>query len=62
MFNLKNKKILIIAAHPDDEALWSGGLIMKAKKEGAKVFVLYVATGESRQLRKIIRQTHVKQN
>lgn len=49
MNTLKDKKILIIAPHPDDEALDSGGLIMKAKKEGAEVFVLYMATGSSRQ-------------
>lgn len=47
--NLKNKKILVVAPHIDDEAICSGGLIMKAKKEGAKVFVLYIANGETRQ-------------
>lgn len=47
--NLKDKKILIVSSHPDDEAICSGGLIMKAKKENADVFVLYVSTGRSRQ-------------
>ena len=47
--NLKNKRILIISSHPDDEAICSGGLIMKAKKEDANVFVFYVSTGGSRQ-------------
>lgn len=47
--NLKDKKILIVSSHPDDEAICSGGLIMKAKKEEADVFVLYVSTGGSRQ-------------
>lgn len=46
---LKDKNILIISSHPDDEAICSGGLIMKAKKEEASVFVLYMATGGSRQ-------------
>jgi len=46
---LKNKKILIISSHPDDEAICSGGFIMLAKKEKAKVSVLYMATGTSRQ-------------
>ena len=46
---LTDKKILVVAPHPDDEALNSGGLIMKAKKEGGMVFVLYMATGSSRQ-------------
>lgn len=47
--NLKEKRILVISSHPDDEAICSGGLIMRAKKERAKVFVLYMATGTSRQ-------------
>lgn len=46
---LKNKRILVISSHPDDEAICSGGLIMKAKKEKTKVFVLYMSTGGSRQ-------------
>src|SRR3990167_897106 len=44
-----NKKILIISPHPDDEAICCGGLIMKAKKEGGQVFVLYMSIGSSRQ-------------
>lgn len=46
---LKSKRILVISSHPDDEAICSGGLIMRAKKEQASVFVLYMATGSSRQ-------------
>lgn len=47
--NLKGKKILVVVGHPDDEAISCGGLIMKAKAEKAKVFVMYMATGDSRQ-------------
>ena len=47
--NLKDKKILIVSSHCDDEAICSGGLIMKGAREGAKVFVFYVSTGSSRQ-------------
>lgn len=46
---MKNKRILVVASHPDDEAICCGGLIMKAKKAKAKVFVLYMSTGGSRQ-------------
>lgn len=49
MIDLKDKRILIISPHPDDEAICAGGLIMRAKKEKAKVFVLFMATGNSRQ-------------
>lgn len=47
---LKNKKILIIAPHPDDEVIGCGGLIVKAIEKKAKVFVLYMAIGKCRQL------------
>lgn len=47
--NLRGKKILIVSPHPDDEAICCGGLIMLARRKGAKVFVLYMATGTSRQ-------------
>lgn len=47
---LSNKKILIISPHPDDEMISCGGLIAKAIKEKAKVFVLYMAIGKCRQL------------
>lgn len=43
----KNKKILIIAAHPDDEVLGCGGTIAKLKKEGNQVFCLILGKGKS---------------
>lgn len=44
-----SNKILIVSSHPDDEAINSGGLIMKAKQQGDHVMVLYMSTGGSRQ-------------
>lgn len=41
------KKILIIAAHPDDESLGCGGTIKKHTNNGDKVRVLYMTDGES---------------
>ncbi len=58
---LKNKSILIISPHIDDEAICSGGFIMKAKKEGAKVFVLYMANGKTRQFMNKSGQAPVQQ-
>ena len=40
-----NKKILIIAAHPDDEVLGTGGTIARRAKEGWEVSVVFCATG-----------------
>ena len=41
------KKILIIAAHPDDEVLGCGGVIAKESDDGNKVKVVILATGKS---------------
>ena len=42
-----SENILIIAAHPDDEILGCGGLIKKFTKNGDKVYVMFLADGES---------------
>ena len=41
------KKILVIAAHPDDDALGCGGTIAKLSKEKSDVFVVYFTDGVS---------------
>ena len=41
------KKILIIAAHPDDEILGCGGLIKKNIKQKNKIRILFLAEGET---------------
>ena len=40
-------KILIIAAHADDEVLGCGGTVNKFSKMGAKIEVLFIADGVS---------------
>ena len=48
MVNLKNKKLLVIAAHPDDEVYGCGGFINKIKTAGGKVFVLFLTNGTTK--------------
>ncbi len=46
--NLKIKnKILIIAAHPDDEVLGCGGTVTKFIKEGHKAYCLFLGKGKT---------------
>lgn len=40
---MKNKKILVVAPHPDDETLGVGGSVAKLVSEGNKVYVLIVS-------------------
>lgn len=48
----QNHTVLIIAPHPDDEVFGAGGLIHRAKREGAKVFVLYMTVGTTKDFSK----------
>lgn len=43
----KNKTILVLAAHPDDEVLGCGGSIAKFVKEKFKVYAVYFTDGVS---------------
>jgi LmbE family N-acetylglucosaminyl deacetylase len=48
-FNLKNKRVLSISAHPDDEVGGAGGFLLQAQKQGAKIhLVLAIDPGEER--------------
>ncbi len=42
---LKDKKVLVVAAHPDDEVLGCGGTIARITNIGAEVHVLIMAEG-----------------
>jgi len=44
---MKNKKILIVAAHPDDEVLGCGGTVAKMAVGGAEIFCLFMGQGKS---------------
>lgn len=48
MMKLNNQKLLVIAPHADDEVLGCGGLIHRIKKEGGKVYVLFLTLGTTR--------------
>ena len=62
-----NSKILIIAAHPDDEVLAMGGSIAKFKQMGAEITVKFLGEGVSARFsredigsQEFIRQTEVR--
>lgn len=38
-------KVLVIAAHPDDEVLGMGGTILRHSNQGDKIRIVYLATG-----------------
>ncbi|MEI8062589.1 MAG: PIG-L family deacetylase [Verrucomicrobiota bacterium] len=46
----KGERIVIIAPHPDDEALGCGGLIQQAIAVGADVRVIYLTNGDHNQI------------
>ena len=47
--SFRNRVVLIIAPHPDDEVLGCGGLISRVKVEGGKVHVLCFTVGDIKQ-------------
>ncbi len=46
MNKLLPDKILILAPHPDDELLLTGGIIARAAEQGAEIFVAVVTNGD----------------
>ena len=41
------KKVLVLAAHPDDETLGCGGTINRLSKEGCQIQLITFTNGES---------------
>ncbi|MCH7541985.1 PIG-L family deacetylase [Patescibacteria group bacterium] len=48
MISLKNKTLLVVVAHPDDEIYGCGGFISKIKKAGGKAYVLFLTNGTTK--------------
>ena len=46
MINFKDRRVLVVAPHADDEAIGCGGLILKAVQQGAEVYILVVSVGD----------------
>jgi LmbE family N-acetylglucosaminyl deacetylase len=44
---ISGKRILVVAAHPDDEVLGCGGTIARLTAEGRQVHLLFLADGEN---------------
>jgi LmbE family N-acetylglucosaminyl deacetylase len=45
--NLAEQRMMVLAVHPDDESLAAGGLIQRARAEGATVRVILVTDGDN---------------
>ncbi|MDH3635953.1 MAG: PIG-L family deacetylase [Gammaproteobacteria bacterium] len=48
MIDLSKVRALVIAPHPDDEVFGCGGIIHRIKREGGKVYVMYVTVGTAK--------------
>jgi N-acetylglucosamine malate deacetylase 1 len=48
MIQLKDHKVLVVAPHPDDEVFGCGGFIHRVKREGGKVYVLFMTVGTTK--------------
>lgn len=57
-----NKKILVVAAHPDDELLGIGGIILKHTMKGDHVRAIIMCEGESLRYAKDVGQSEATRN
>ena len=51
---VKDDRILILAPHPDDEAIACAGVIQEALKKGARIKIVYLTNGDHNQLAFIV--------
>lgn len=47
LVSIKNKKVLVVFPHPDDESVMAGGLVQRLQSLGFRVTVLSLTEGES---------------
>ena len=64
---IKSERILVVAAHPDDEVLGCGGTIARLVSEGRKVFIVILGEGMTsrfpngnRECDKLVKALHAK--
>ena len=55
----KGQRVLILAPHPDDEAIVCAGVIQQALKAGAKVRVVYLTNGDHNELAFIVYEKRI---
>lgn len=55
----KNERVLILAPHPDDEAIACAGVIQEALNSGAKVKVVYLTNGDHNELAFIVYEKRI---
>jgi len=55
----KDERILILAPHPDDEAIACAGIIQKALKAGAKVRIVYLTNGDHNEFAFIVYEKRI---
>ncbi|MCX5693803.1 MAG: PIG-L family deacetylase [Candidatus Omnitrophica bacterium] len=53
------EKVLILAPHPDDEAIACAGIIQKALKAGAQVRIVYLTNGDHNELAFIVYEKRI---
>jgi LmbE family N-acetylglucosaminyl deacetylase len=58
----KIKKVLVVAAHPDDELLGCGGTLIKLAKKNCKIFTLFFTDGVSARGNKFSKKVNNRKN